>query len=165
MEIVLRSAVLYLFLLVLVRAMGKRELAEMSALELLLLVTMGDLVQQGATQEDMSVTGAILATGTIGAMIIGASYLSFRVPRLRPLLEGRAAEVVRDGRVSDDALQIERLTLDDLLSAARDCGIADLSAVRLAVLEADGRLSFVLSPHQPGPGGDDPAPATDKHSI
>ena len=70
MEIMVRAAVVYVLLLGLVRALGKRELAEMSAFELLLLVTMGDLVQQGVTQEDMSITGALLAVGTMGLLVV-----------------------------------------------------------------------------------------------
>ncbi|MCC6437785.1 MAG: DUF421 domain-containing protein [Acidimicrobiales bacterium] len=145
MEIMVRAAVVYVLLLGLVRALGKRELAEMSAFELLLLVTMGDLVQQGVTQEDMSITGALLAVGTMGLLVVIGSYVSFRWTTVARLLEGSPAEVVRDGQVNRDALQVERLRLDDLIAAARDHGIGDLSTVEVGVLEADGKFSFVLS--------------------
>ena len=78
MEIVLRAAVIYVFLWIVTRVIGKKELAELSAFELVLIVTIGDLVQQGVTQEDMSVTGAMLAVGTIALLVVGTSYVGFR---------------------------------------------------------------------------------------
>jgi len=70
MEIVVRTVIIFFFVLFLTRAMGKKELSELTAFELILLVTMGDLVQQGVTQEDQSLTGAILAVGTLGLLIV-----------------------------------------------------------------------------------------------
>ena len=84
MEIVLRSSAIFFFIWLLTRAMGKRELAQMTAFELILLVTIGDLVQQAVTQEDMSVVGAILSVGTIGAWILIFSYLTFRWRKTEP---------------------------------------------------------------------------------
>ena len=88
MEIVLRSAAVFVFLWFLTRVIGKKELAEISAFELVLLVVIGDLVQQGVTQEDMSVTGAILATGTIALLVVPMSYVSFRWRRADRVVEG-----------------------------------------------------------------------------
>ncbi len=78
MEIIVRATVIYIFLWVVARGWAKRELSEMTAFELILLVTMGDLIQQGATQEDQSITGAFLAVGTLAFWILVFSYLSFR---------------------------------------------------------------------------------------
>ena len=143
MEIMARSAIIFVFILVLTRAMGKKELAELSAFELILLVTIGDLVQQGVTQEDMSLTGAMLAVGTIGALILILSYTGFRWTGTRSLIEGLALVVIRDGRPVEEAMRLERLTLDELIESARHQGIADLSEVRVAILEPDGRFSFI----------------------
>ena len=123
---------------------GKRELAQLSAFELLLLVTVGDLVQQGVTQEDFSVTGALLGVGTIGLWILAFSYASFRWPRARQVLEGRPVVIARDGEALTEHLAVERLTLDDLLSEARQHGIADLRDVDYAVLEPDGKFAFLV---------------------
>jgi uncharacterized membrane protein YcaP (DUF421 family) len=143
MEIVFRAAGVFVFLWLLTRAMGKRELAEMSALELVLLVVIGDLVQQAVTQEDMSLTGAALAVGTIALMVVELSYVQYRWKVARPALEGVPSVVVRDGVVLVEALSIERLTEDDVVSSAREQGIADLSKIRLGVLEPDGKFSFL----------------------
>lgn len=143
MEIVIRAAVVFAFLWLLIRVMGKKELAEMSAFELVLLVVIGDLVQQGVTQEDMSVTGAALAVGTIALLVLLSSYLGFRSERARGVIGGLPVLVVRDGEVLPDALEVERLTRDEVVSAAREQGIASLGDVVVGVLEPDGRFSFI----------------------
>ena len=142
MGIVFRAAVLYLFLFFLLRVLGKKELGQMSAFELVILLTMGDLVQQGVTQEDFSVTGAMLAVGTFGVLILLGSYVSFRFPRSRPVLEGVPVVVVQDGRMRADVMRRERLTDTELREALREQGIFDLSEVRVGLLEADGKFSF-----------------------
>lgn len=143
MEIVIRAAVLFVFLSLLMRAMGRRELSEITSFELVLLVTMGDLIQQGVTQEDMSVTGAILAVGTIALLVILTSYTAFRFPATRSILDGIAVVVVRDGRILDDVAKMERLTRSEILEGARQHGIDDLATVRIGILEADGRFTFL----------------------
>jgi len=143
MDVVWRAAAIYLFLFVFTRALGKRELAEMSAFELIVLVTIGDLVQQGVTQEDFSMTGAVLAVSTFGFLALAGSYISFRFPRTRPALEGTPVVVVHNGAILEDVLRIERLSDDEVLEAARNQGITDLRDVRLGILEPDGKFSFL----------------------
>lgn len=143
MDVVWRASAIYLFLFVFTRALGKRELSEMSAFELIVLVTIGDLVQQGVTQEDYSLTGAVLAVSTFGLLSLLWAYVSFRLPRTRPVLEGQPVVVFHQGKWLDDVLRVERLRREEVLEAARNQGIADLAAVRLGVLEPDGRFSFV----------------------
>jgi uncharacterized membrane protein YcaP (DUF421 family) len=143
MEIVLRSAAVFVFLWFLTRVIGKKELAEISSFELVLLVVIGDLVQQGVTQEDMSVTGAILATGTIALLVVSMSYVSFRWRRADRVVEGVPVVIVSDGRMVTESMRVERLTEDEVLSAAREQGIGDVADVRFGVLEPDGKFSFV----------------------
>lgn len=143
MEIVLRSAAVFVFLWFLTRIIGKKELAEISAFELVLLVVIGDLVQQGVTQEDMSVTGAILATGTIALLVVLMSYVSFRWRRADRVVEGIPVVIVSDGRMVTESMRFERLTEDEVVSAAREQGIGDIADVRFGVLEPDGKFSFV----------------------
>lgn len=157
MEIVLRASFLFLFLWFLTRAMGKRELAEMSAFELLLLVTVGDLIQQGVTQEDFSTTGAILAVSTIAALITFFSWISFRFKGAERLVEGMPVLIVKDGEPIRDALHIERVSIDELKEGARQQGITDLGEVKVGILEPDGRFSFLRNE-----GGDSGAPP-EKH--
>jgi uncharacterized membrane protein YcaP (DUF421 family) len=144
-EIVIRTVIIFVFVLLLTRAIGRKELSELTAFELILLVTIGDLIQQGVTQEDQSLTGAILAVGTIGLLIVCLSYASFRWLGLRRFVRGLAVVVVRDGRPVEEAMRIERLTIDDVIEGAREQGIDDMGKVKLAVLEPDGKFSFIQS--------------------
>ena len=145
MEIIIRATVIYFVLWALARGVGKRELSEMTAFELILLVTMGDLIQQGATQEDMSLTGAALAVGTLAMWIVLFSYLSWRFKRVRPVTEGVPVVVIHHGAPLDEVLEIERLTLAEVCEAARNQGITDLAEVDIGVLEPDGKFSFLKS--------------------
>lgn len=151
MEIVLRSTAIFFFIWLLTRALGKRELAEMTAFELILLVTVGDLVQQGVTQEDMSLTGAGLAVGTIAIWILVFGYVSFRWRRTEPVLQGIPVIVVRDGKPLDEVLHLERVPLAEVVQAARNQGITDLAHVRVGIIEADGRFSFLRYDEQQEP--------------
>jgi uncharacterized membrane protein YcaP (DUF421 family) len=143
MDIVLRAIVAYLFILLLTRAVGRRELSSLEPFDLILLVTIGDLVQQGVTQNDFSVTGAFLAVGTIGVLTVLFSYLPWRFHVLRPVLEGVPAIVVEDGKVVEKNLRRHRLTQEEIAAAARTNNIPSLSEVRWAVLETNGQMSFI----------------------
>jgi uncharacterized membrane protein YcaP (DUF421 family) len=155
MEIVLRSAAVFVFLWFLTRIIGKKELAEISSFELVLLVVIGDLVQQGVTQEDMSVTGAILAVGTIALLVVSMSYVSFRWKRADRVVEGVPVVIVSDGRMVTESMDVERLTEDEVVSSAREQGIGDIADVRFGVLEPDGKFSFVRFGREHAPPSSD----------
>jgi uncharacterized membrane protein YcaP (DUF421 family) len=142
MEIVIRAIVIFFFLWLITRAVGRSTLGELSTFELLLYVTMGDLIQQAVTQQDFSVTGGMLAVGTFALLTVLLSWSQWRFPRLQPFINGRAIVVMSDGEPVEKALRQQRLSLTDLMAAARQQGIRWLDEVDLAVLEADGRISF-----------------------
>jgi uncharacterized membrane protein YcaP (DUF421 family) len=143
MDIVLRAIVIFAFLLLLTRVVGRRELSSLEPFDLILLIVIGDLVQQGVTQSDHSVTGAILAAGTFGVLTVAVSYVSFRVARLRPVIEGEPMILMQGGEPIERNLRRERITLGELAAAARQQGIASLDRVQWAVLETGGRISFI----------------------
>jgi uncharacterized membrane protein YcaP (DUF421 family) len=142
-DIVLRATAVFFFILVLVRVMGRRELSKMEPFDLIVLIVIGDLVQQGVTQQDYSVTGAVLAVGTIAVLAVFMSWLSFRFARVRPVLDGRPVVLVEKGSPIADNLRRERITLDELSAQARLSGIASLEKVQWAVLETGGQISFI----------------------
>jgi uncharacterized membrane protein YcaP (DUF421 family) len=143
MDIVLRALVVYLFVLVLTRVVGRRELSTLEPFDLILLVMIGDLVQQGVTQNDFSVTGSFLAVGTIGVLTVLFSYLPWRFQVLRPVLEGVPAILMDNGDVVEKNLRRHRLTQEEIAAAARVQNIGSLSQVRWAVLETNGQISFI----------------------
>src|SRR3954454_24953701 len=143
MELIARATAVYFFIWLATRGIGKRQLSELSAFQLILLVTIGDLVQQGVTQDDRSVTGAFLAVGTIGMLVAISSAIAYFWPKSRRVIEGVPVVVIMDGHIIDDALRTERMPIDELLEEARREGIDDLSKIRLAIVETDGKLSFI----------------------
>jgi uncharacterized membrane protein YcaP (DUF421 family) len=143
MDIVLRATAGFLFVLFLTRVVGRRELGSMEPFDLILLVMIGDLVQQGITQNDFSVTGLILAGGTIGLMTVLVSYGTFRLPFLRPIVDGEPVIIVEDGQPLLRNLRRERITIGELEAQARLQGHASLVGVQWAVLETNGRVSFI----------------------
>jgi uncharacterized membrane protein YcaP (DUF421 family) len=142
-DIVLRAIVVFVFRMVLVRVIGRRELSSQQPFDLILLIILGDAVQQGLTQDDYSLTGAFLAVGTIAFCQVLVSYVSYRFPRTRKVIEGVPIIVIQDGEPIDDNLSRERLDVDDVAESARQQGIAQLSDVKWAVLETTGQISFI----------------------
>ena len=143
MDLVLRAVAMFVFLFVLTRIIGKRELGSLQPFDLLLLIILGDALQQGMTQDDYSITGAVLIVGTFASLQVLLSWMSFRFPRTRPILEGEPIIVIQDGEPIARNLRRERLTVDDLTEGARRQGIAHLADVHFAILETDGTLSFL----------------------
>lgn len=142
MEIVVRAVLVFVFLWVITRITGRSSLGELSSFQLILYTAMGDLVQQGVTQQDYSFTSAVLTIGSFTLLTLGLSWLNVRFPRLRGLVHGKPVLVVRDGEPLLDVLRRERMSMDDLLATARQQGIRRLSEVDVAVLETDGKVSF-----------------------
>ena len=143
MDIVLRGCVIFVFLYVLMRVIGRRELSSLEPFDLILLVVLGDAVQQGLTQDDYSLTGAILAIGTIAMLQLAVSFTNFRFPKLRSVLDGEPIVVVQDGKPIDKNLRRERVTPDDLAAAMRKQGIGSLEDVQWAVMETSGAINFI----------------------
>jgi uncharacterized membrane protein YcaP (DUF421 family) len=143
MDLVLRAIAVFFFLFVLTRVIGKRELGKLQPFDLMLLIVLGDALQQGMTQDDYSVTGALLIVGTFAVLQVSLSWISYRYPGTRPVLEGGPIIVLQDGKVVERNLKRERLTMDDITEGARKQGIAHLADVDYAILETDGTLSFL----------------------
>jgi uncharacterized membrane protein YcaP (DUF421 family) len=152
MQIILRSLALFLFVWLVMRIAGRKELAQMTSFDLVIVVVLGDLIQQGVTGDDRSVVGAMLAVTTFVLLAVLLSYVSFRFRATRPILEGSPVIVVRDGRFLTDVMRMERLTEDEVREAARMKGIERMSQVKVGILEADGQFAFI----QEGREGGDP---------
>lgn len=142
MAVVIQATIVFAVLWLVVRVVGKRELSQLSAFDLILLVVIGDLIAEGVISEDTSVTGAVIAVSTFCLLTVALSWISWRFPRTQRALEGVPTLLIWEGQVLDEALKVERITLNDLHSAARQEGIRDLEDVEWAVLEQDGSFSF-----------------------
>jgi uncharacterized membrane protein YcaP (DUF421 family) len=143
MDLVLRTAFVFFLILVVTRAVGRRELSTMAPFDVILLVVIGDLVQQGVTQSDYSLTGTTTVIATLAVLTVSTAWLSFRFRFLRPVLEGEPIVLIADGDIRVRALHRQRITLDELSAEAREAQIGSLDDIRYAVLETSGRISFV----------------------
>ena len=143
MDLAIRAAAIFLFILLVTRLMGKRELASLEPFDLILLVVLGDLVQQAVTQDDYSVTGAFIVISVMALMTVGTSYLSFRSRRMRRVIQGLPVVLMENGRPIEQNLRRERITVEELEEKARLEQIESLDDVRLAVLETNGDISMI----------------------
>jgi uncharacterized membrane protein YcaP (DUF421 family) len=143
MDLVLRAIVLFAFVYGLTRVIGRRELSSLEPFDLILLIVLGDAIQQGLTQDDYSVTGAVLVIGTLALLQVFTSVLSFHFKRLRPILQGEPVIVVEDGEPLEKNLRRERLTVEEVAAQARLQQIESLADVKWAVLETSGQISFI----------------------
>jgi uncharacterized membrane protein YcaP (DUF421 family) len=143
MDIVLRALFAYLFITFLLRVVGRRELSSMSPSDLILLVVLGDLIQNGVTQSDYSMTGVVLATSTIALCAVLTSLLVFKSKRASDIIEGTPLIVVQDGKPIEQNMRSERLNLDDVMEEARAQQIERLNEIEWAVLEPSGTISFI----------------------
>jgi uncharacterized membrane protein YcaP (DUF421 family) len=142
-DVVLRAALFFLFLFAITRLIGRRELNSLEPFDLILLVVMGDLVQQAITQSDYSVTGGALVIGTIVLLSVATSYVTYRFRAVRPLLDGEPIVLVADGEVLERNARRERITVDELNAVARQQQLTSLDDVRFAVLETNGKISMI----------------------
>lgn len=143
MDVAIRSFVAFLFVFAITRIVGRRELSSLEPFDVIMLVVIGDLVQQGVTQSDDSITGIVIVLSVVTLMTALFAYLNFRFPRVRPWMEGRPVVLIDDGSVIEPNLRRERLTVSEVEAEARQQQIASLDQVRWAVLERNGRISFI----------------------
>ena len=134
---------MFIFVWFVTRAVGRRELSTLEPFDLILLIVLGDLIQQGVTQNDFSVTGAMLAGGTMALMTVLFSYLAFRFPRVQPILEGDPVILVERGNPIDRNLRRNRITMEELAAQARMQQVAHIGDIEWAVLETSGNISVI----------------------
>ncbi|MFZ1155192.1 MAG: YetF domain-containing protein [Solirubrobacteraceae bacterium] len=143
MDLVIRATVVFFFIFLVTRIVGRRQLSDLEPFDFILLVVLGDLVQQGITQSDESVTGTLIVISTIALLSVGVSWISFRSSRARLIAEGEPIVLVQDGRPIERNLRRERITLADIQEEARQAQIASLADIHWAILENDGKISCI----------------------
>ncbi len=142
-EIILRTFVVYVVVLVLLRTAGKRELGQMTPFDLVVILVIANAVQNAMTGGDNSLIGGILAAATLTFVNIAVSRWGARVPFFRRLVVSEPTLLLRDGKPLLEALDKERIDVQELEMAARQHGLADLADVTAAVLEEDGSISII----------------------
>jgi uncharacterized membrane protein YcaP (DUF421 family) len=145
MDLVVRAAVVFFLILLVTRAVGRRELSSLEPFDMILLVVIGDLVQQGVTQSDYSLTGVFIVLSTLAILTVLTAWLSYRFKALRPVLEGEPVILIADGALLERNLHRQRMTIQDLRTEARQNSIGSLDQVRWAILESNGKISFLTA--------------------
>jgi uncharacterized membrane protein YcaP (DUF421 family) len=142
-DLVFRALVLFGCVLILLRVVGRRELATMEPIDFILLVVLGDAIQQGLTQDDYSVSGALIVIFTIGVLQVSLAYATFRSGRIRTVMEGEPLVLIENGNVLDRNLRRARIAREELAEEARLSQVPALSDVAWAVLETSGKISII----------------------
>jgi uncharacterized membrane protein YcaP (DUF421 family) len=142
-EKILRSVVVYLFILLAFRFTGKRQVGQLTPFDLIVLLIISNVVQNALIGNDNSLGGGILGAATILVLNFLVVDLTFRFKPARRLLEGEPTLLVHNGRVLRHNMDREKIAQEDLLSALRQNGVADVEKVRFAVLEENGQISVI----------------------
>jgi uncharacterized membrane protein YcaP (DUF421 family) len=142
-DIVLRASAAYIFIIFMLRVIGRRELSSLGASDIVLLVVMGDLIQNGVTQSDQSISGVFLAISTFAVLTVAMSVLTFKSRRAQTLIEGQPLILVQNGEPIEKNLRSERLRIDDVAEEARAQGIEKIDEIKWCLLETSGSMSFV----------------------
>lgn len=150
METVIRVAIIYVFLLVALRLLGKREFGELSPVELVMLMLIPDIVAPGIVRDDFSLTTGIVAVSTVMLLVLVTSLLVHMNRRFEFTVHARPTVLVHQGVIYSESLNQERISAEEILAAARESGVESLQEVKWAILQSDGKIAIVP--------GDGPAP-------
>lgn len=150
METVIRVIIIYLFVLIGLRVVGKREFSQLSPLELVTLLLIPELVSQSLVREDFSLTNAIIAVSTLLSLVFLNSLLMQKSERVANFVEGKPALLVQHGKFIVDTMNKERISPEELFAEMHQVGLYQLAQIKWAVLEGDGRISFVPEEAQQG---------------
>ena len=149
LDLILRSLVVYGFLLAVLRVAGRRELGQMTSFDLVLLLVLSNAVQNSINAGDNSLVGGLVSALTLVVANWLVGFAVYRFPLLERLLQGPPIRIVSDGKVHLGALKRERITLQELRSALRKQGVMSISECKRVILEPDGTLSAVKSGYEP----------------
>lgn len=139
--ILVRTVVVYLVLILGIRLSGKREMAQLTPVDLVLLLVLSNAVQNAMVGPDDSLTGGIMAAATLLVVNAFITRIGFKKEPFRKLVDGRPAMLIHQGELLQETLDQEKLTVDELMSALRGQGIGKIENCELAMFEVDGSIS------------------------
>jgi len=140
-EIILRVAIIYAFLLVLLRLSGKRQVGQLAPFDLVLLLVLSNAVQNAMNGGDNSVLGGLISAGALVVLNYFVGLATYKSKRLEALVEGRPEVLIHNGRLFTDVMEREKLTRHELSAALRAAGCACIEEVQFAILENNGVIN------------------------
>jgi uncharacterized membrane protein YcaP (DUF421 family) len=154
-EKVLRAIFVYAFLLIALRLFGRRELSQLTAFDLIVLLTLSNILQNAMIGNDNSVTGGLIGATVLLSVNAAIAYAAFRSRRFERLVEGVPQVLIHAGRVDAKAMRSTLITEQDLIAAIHNQGLERFEDVRLAIAEPNGTISVIPEPNagKSGSGG------------
>jgi uncharacterized membrane protein YcaP (DUF421 family) len=148
LRIVLSSVIIYLFIIVAIRLFGKKELAQLSVIDLVFILLISNAVQNAMVLGDNSLIGGMIAAGTLFVVNYILKFLQYRFPQFSKVLQGDAVMLVYKGKIIESHMRLAKITNNELIEAIREHGVGDVSEVDLAILEVDGNISVLSHNYQ-----------------
>lgn len=142
-HIIVSSSVIYLFITLAIRIFGKKELAQLSVLDLVFVLLISNAVQNAMVGSDASLLGGLIAAITLFVMNYVFKYLLYRSGLLSHLLEGEPVILVSNGKVNEKNLRKSQITVNELLESIHEHGVKSIHDVNLAIFEVDGNISIL----------------------
>ncbi len=142
-HIIFSTLVVYLFIVIAIRLFGKKELAQLSVVDMVFILLISNAVQNAMVGPDATLSGGIVAASTLFVVNYIFKYLQYRFPKFNKVVEGDAIMLIYNGKVLDSHLKKAKLTVDELLEAVREHGVTSIEEVNLAILEVDGNISVL----------------------
>jgi uncharacterized membrane protein YcaP (DUF421 family) len=148
LRIVVSTLVIYLFIIIAIRLFGKKELAQLSVVDMVFILLISNAVQNAMVGPDSTLSGGLVAALTLFVVNYGLKYLQYRFPRFGKVVEGNAIILIFKGKINDEHLRKAQITTDELLEAVREHGVPSVIEVDLAILEVDGNISVLSNEYQ-----------------
>jgi uncharacterized membrane protein YcaP (DUF421 family) len=145
-EYIVRALVVYVFLLLILRVTGKRQVGQLTPFDFILLLILSNAVQNSMSGGDNSLAGGLISAFVLILFNRWLDVLSFRWPQIGRVIEGKPEILVHDGKIYHQALKKQKISMDELHSALRKNGVLEISDVRLAMIEASGTISVISRP-------------------
>ncbi len=143
LNVIFSSAVVYIFITIGIRIFGKKELSQLSVLDIVFVLLISNAVQNAMVGSDTSLLGGLLAAFTLFIINFVFKYILYRSKKLTRIMEGEPVILVSEGKINDNNLRNMQITTDELLEAIREHGVQDIKEVNLAILEIDGNISVL----------------------
>jgi uncharacterized membrane protein YcaP (DUF421 family) len=148
LEVIIRTFVVYIFIIVAIRLFGKTELTQLSVFDLVFILLISNSVQNAMVGPDSTLAGGLIAAGSLFILNFIIKRISYKSPNFNKFLQGEPIMLVREGAILKQHLEKVKISEGELLAAMREHGVADVKDVDLAILEVDGNISILTKNYQ-----------------
>jgi uncharacterized membrane protein YcaP (DUF421 family) len=148
LNIIFRAAIVYIFIIVAIRLFGKKELAQLSVIDLVFILLISNSVQNAMVGPDSSLIGGLIAAGTLFLLNYSLKFVIYKFPKFNKLVQGEPLMLIYQGRLNHKNMSRAKITGDEIHEAVREHGVSRMEDVDLAVLEVDGNISILSNEYK-----------------